>query len=886
MKGKKIAKNLAIAIGILTIAVYAFSQKIIAKPQAVTFATEDSPADDSLEARLSDDEKILQLYIYDSHKAMPDFGNFAPSGVFFHNSSIKSMHSDVQKVMRQSQAPLLNIVDPRQIFDDLPNYMNPLAVKASDFDSEVFAFFKSGFSDTLRKVGINTVYENFGIVDREIEGNASNKIEKHFDISFINNSLINGSSPDKLSVTRISKTDEIKKALLSDCELIMGDFAPEFFLASIKNLTKKDKKLATIVNTKISKILQIKKWQSHQNITAGCFAVDAREAQLVSTSKTMSCLANDHKFLPLKDLSEITIVQIGGIRQNGFLSRASSYCQYKYYYSTPKIQDASKIIKSSPSGTTILLIDNSLKDRQLITLINKAAQSSKTCVVNFNNPDNYKFIHGKSEIQVFGNSYISGDYAAQAVFGGMLVDGKFPIEAPSAKAMSGHKLEPTRFQYCTKKECGFKKNYCDTIDSIVDFAIRNNCFPGCQIFASVKGKVIINKGFGHFTYDNSSRAVSTTDLYDIASLTKITAPTLLSMYLTQEKLIDPNKKLGDYFSEEIDWSNLPGDTIINGRDTTIVRRDIPKTTVYDVTIKSILEHRSGIDPYVPIFKFIYTKASAKRCAKALGIEFEKLSDKELEEIMFNEYFSSDYEKGVAETRYSEGVWLKNNYRDSLFNYIMRLKVSEKKNFKYSDVNMILLQMAAENILKRNPADFLQEKFYGPLGMRNTCYRPYNKFSSSRIAPTEKEHWTQKYRCGDVHDPSAALLGGISGNAGIFSTAHDIATLMQMLINGGSYGGNKYLDSKTVKNFTSKQPNTGRALGFDMVPSAFAAATASASTFGHTGFTGTCAWADPENDIVIVFLSNRVYPTADNKNINTLKIRRLICQAIYDGLAKQ
>ena len=214
---------------------------------------------------------------------------------------------------------------------------------------------------------------------------------------------------------------------------------------------------------------------------------------------------------------------------------------------------------------------------------------------------------------------------------------------------------------------------------------------------------------------------------------------------------------------------------------------------------------------------------------------------------------------------------------------MRLNVSEKKTYKYSDVNMILLQMASENILKCKSDEFMKKTFYLPLGMRNTCYTPYRYFDTTRIVPTEKNPWTGKMICGDVHDPSAALLGGISGNAGLFSTASDLGVLFQMLLNYGEYGGQRYLDSLTVRKFTQKQPGTSRALGFDMTPSKFAAESASRSTYGHTGFTGTCAWTDPENKIVIVFLSNRVYPDANNQNINKYAVRKKICQTIYNGL---
>lgn len=458
----------------------------------------------------------------------------------------------------------------------------------------------------------------------------------------------------------------------------------------------------------------------------------------------------------------------------------------------------------------------------------------------------------------------------------------------------------------------FKPEYRDTLDRIVDFAIENRCFPGCQIYATINGKVVINKAYGYFTYpdtdpyilewkrqDSLSRfhsierfavtsvhdgqgmvgpverdfssidrqapeknmhKVQCSDIYDIASLSKVSSTTVMVMKAVERHLMATARPLGDYLKNPY------------GNDAAVLK----------VSIRSMLEHRSGIKSYVPITRFNNQVWGWKINCRTLNMEFDSSRADEISRASFNELFCTDYDNGVADRRVADGVWMRNNYQDSLYRFFFEQRVNKRKRYVYSDINMIYLQWAAENALKEKADKFMQENFYGPLGMETTGYKPLERFGKERIAPTEAHQWTGRMLQGDVHDPSCAFLGGVAGNAGIFSSAQDLGILFQMLLNRGVYNGKRYLEASTIDRFTSKQPNTSRGLGFDMAPSKFAASKASSKTYGHTGFTGTCAWADPENKIVIVFLSNRVHPSQSNLKINELAIRKKICNAIYDG----
>lgn len=910
----------------LSAATFAFCAEKSAPPE---FNPMLSP--DTVFNHMSLEDKIRQLYIYNAGDQTPDFGKNKPQGLIFNTDNYNSLSKLAHSITDTSMVKPIVITDISKPFVDLPVYLNQYAVSTTR-DTMLYRIWAEQMADTLAKAGVTVVkgsFTNFSDItprttDKElfehtyrarilinalwqngitaiIEYNLANITDKKRR-DFIQKSIDSLSTlgkrlnkyynteypPNALTYKKISRTEDIIKTLCADNDLIIGEIEPETFVKTVHLAVKKNKRLRKVLELKAYKIIKLKYWIADNHAKHPRRDFPRRLAIWKAITGSNTCIYNTFGFLPVKDITNLKIVQIGGTYLKGFVSEKYNYCNANMQYVRNDYESVAKALKKTYNKNLIVLINDKLTDIKVITQIKNATRNNHSCVVNFGNLDNLGKIKSSSLLQVYGNGYASGRYAAQAIFGSIEVNGKTPFEiSHDIKAGTGKRIEVCRLQTLPLSIAGFNRNYCDTIDSIVNMAIKNNCFPGCQVFAAYKGRILINKGYGHYTYDTTSQVVSTNTMYDIASLTKITAATIIMMHLSGKKMINLDKNIGEYFNDTtIDWTNLPADTIINPNDITDTTflRDIPERTIFGVPIRLLLEHKSGIYPYLPFTKILYYRSTKRRMLKDDGVKIERISAEDLKQQAFDEFFSEKYIKNVAESKICYNLYLKNKWRDSVLINTRRLAVDTKQEYKYSDVNMILLQQMAEDMLGTNADDFLQKNFYQPLGMYRTHYNPTRYYDKSQFAPTAPNLWTNEILQGDVHDPSAEILGGVSGNAGIFSTAKDLGVLFQMVLNQGTYGRTKYLEPDAIKQYTTKQPKTGRALGFDMYPSAYCADSASVKTFGHTGFTGTCAWVDPENEIVIVFLSNRVYPDEKNQNLNKYRIRKLINQAVYNGIA--
>ncbi len=801
------------------------------------FSNDSERLADSAFNAMTQDERVMQLYIY----APASGTNYilqsgpVPGGVLLKVSTSYIMRKQIESLGTWNGAPEIVAVDIDGPIPATPNYMNPHAVAASRHDSLVRRIVTENLEDTLMAIGFNAT---MGLTATNYGAHPDHKHARRL-------SIINAT--DTLSTFAMTPESSVKTALESDNSLIVGTITPEMFLVRAQKSLKDHPELAEAVDYKAHQILRIKYALPHPTPPSRV-KTPHTEAAAICAMKTINCLRNDNKMLPLQTGAPIDIIQIGGLPLAGFTTQAATYGDYSFKHSLATVESVNDALKSRHKNRKcIILINTTISDSEIISAINKAATATKTCVINFDNQENIPHIASKCLIQQIGNNTASSQMAARAVFGSLDIKGDVKIKA-------------NKLKYCILKETGFNIAYKDTLDSIIRNAIQEGCFPGCQVFAAKDGKILIDKAYGHLSYDTLQRSATTSDLYDIASLTKVTATTLMAMYLNDQGMMDPEKPLGDYLHYD----------------------DSVRHNVLDVSVKAILQHRSGIYAYPPIIRFVNNANGWRRVGKVLGIDTLPLNA--LAKVAYNEIYSPSFKKDSATTRVADSLWLRDAYKDSLRKFYMQLSVKKNKKYQYSDVNMILLQWAEEETLKCRADSFLNRTFYRPLGMTRTTYTPLRyKFSSSEIAPTEIQPWTGKMLQGDVHDPAAALLGGIAGNAGLFSTAHNVGILFQMLLNGGEYGGRRYLKKETIELFTNRQPNTSRALGFDMAPNNFTAITASPNTYGHTGFTGGCAWADPDNKIVVVFLSNRVHPDSNNKKITTLKIRQKVCQAIYDGI---
>ncbi|WP_405384997.1 serine hydrolase domain-containing protein [Maribacter sp. LLG6340-A2] len=384
------------------------------------------------------------------------------------------------------------------------------------------------------------------------------------------------------------------------------------------------------------------------------------------------------------------------------------------------------------------------------------------------------------------------------------------------------------------------------VDSIITNGIKNEAFPGAQILVAKEGNIIFHNAYGFHTYD-SIQPVALDDVYDLASVTKILGPLPAIMKLVDEGKLNLDVPFSTYWKP---WKR---------------QKDKAK-----ITLREILAHQAGLEPYI-----VYLSKTLKN----------------------NGRFKKRFIRRTPNKRFSneafDGIYVKNRFHRKMYRMINRSEVSEEKKYKYSGLSFLIFPELITQLTGTPYAEYMEQEFYKPLGMKTFGFLPSTKKFSNNIVPTEVDTiYRHTLTQGWVHDENASLLGGISGNAGLFGTAQDLAIIMQMYVQGGLFNGKRYLLENTVKEFTRVQypeNDNRRGLGFDKpyldndqftLANAYPAAQVSASSFGHSGFTGTFVWADPEHQLVYIFLSNRVYPTRENRNIYDLNIRPAIQQVFY------
>lgn len=387
------------------------------------------------------------------------------------------------------------------------------------------------------------------------------------------------------------------------------------------------------------------------------------------------------------------------------------------------------------------------------------------------------------------------------------------------------------------------EKYVHRLDSVAKAGIRNGAYPGCQIVVMKDGKMVYDKCFGHFTYGGGHK-VQPGDLYDIASCTKIFASTLAVMKLYDDGLIDLNKTLADFFPY------LKGKA--HGK----------------LKLIDIMTHQAGLKAWVPFYKVTVDENGPMA-----------------------EFYSDEMDENHG-LRVAENLYLVNDYPDRIFDSVSKTPIGKKK-YLYSDMGFYYMPKIVKLITNQSIEDYLNEKFYMPMNLSHICYQPLNHFTRDQIAPTENDTiFRRQLIWGDVHDQAAAMMGGVAGHAGLFANAHDLAALMQMFLDEGTYQGVQYLKPETVRYFTKAPFATAstknrRGIGFDKLPlekkgSSTASKSGSMKGYGHTGFTGTFVWADPENKTLIIFLSNRVYPNTDPNKLVRQGIRTALHDILYEA----
>lgn len=463
-------------------------------------------------------------------------------------------------------------------------------------------------------------------------------------------------------------------------------------------------------------------------------------------------------------------------------------------------------------------------------------------------------------------------YCAQVLFGGSSAIGKLSVSVePFAKAGDGLFSHKNRMGFVNVSNSGLMPAFEDSISDIVLEAIEDQAMPGCQILVAKDGDIVMNRSYGFHTYNNKI-PVKNSDIYDLASVTKIAATLPLVMQLDEAGEIHLSETLSTYFPK------LSG------------------TNKADISLRDMLRHTAGLAPHIA-FQFAFVDP---RTVKKYGLinnrpnkVFQYRIDQSLYVNKYFKYYRSLFNKRMSKyypIRVANKIYASTEVIDSIWMRIDSSEVTPGNLYKYSDLGYYYLKEIIELKMQDRLDNLASAHFYESMGMPYTTFNPLNHFPAEAIIPTENDTYFRKQLLdGYVHDQGAAMLGGVAGHAGLFSNAGDLAKMMQMYLNNGSYGGEKYFNWNTIHYYSTDTDGDGRrAIGFDkpeldttkVGPTCF---LASPESFGHSGFTGTYVWVDPVHDLIYIFLSNRIHPDAYNTKLIKENVRTRIQEQIYKSI---
>ena len=623
------------------------------------------------------------------------------------------------------------------------------------------------------------------------------------------------------------------------------------------------------IHQKCKKILMAKSWMNLDDFqTIDISSIDdsltTEKTQKINyglIKSSITLLQNYDDIIPLKRLDTLKIASLSiGKQFNSFQESLNLYAKV----------DTFSINEAADIKNQALVLDQLSKYNLVIVSVHKSnanawkdfkiskntdiflqtiALQSKVVLSVFANPYsiNSFLFTDNFDAMVLGyqNSSLAQHIVAQSIFGGLSINGNIPVSTKHFSINSGYSTDSIRLSYGLKLHKNFNKILEYKIDSLVDNAIEEKAIPGCQILIAKKGDVVFNKSYGYHTYENN-QLVKNTDLYDLASITKIvaTVPALMHMYDNKDLYLD--SALGSLL-------NLKG------------------SNKNDLIIRDVLTHQSKLIPWIPFYR--------KTLEKDENTDFMKLRD-----TLYSSSQSQKFSIPVADS-----IYLHFSFADSIIKQIIDSDLLEKKEYAYSDLGYYLFKEIIEEKFKMSFNDYLVNNYYDEIGMENLCFQPKKKIDISRIVPTENDfEFRGQLLKGNVHDMGAAMLGGVGGHAGLFSNANDLAKIMQLYLNKGEYGGKQFFSNQVIEEFTKchfcEQENR-RGIGFDKPAlenqeGGPTCKCVSAKSFGHTGFTGTLAWADPETEIIYIFLSNRIHPDATNKKLLDMDVRTNIMEQIF------
>lgn len=556
-------------------------------------------------------------------------------------------------------------------------------------------------------------------------------------------------------------------------------------------------------------------------------------------------LNNHDQLIPLKglDKKKVASVNLGLPQQQMIDSMLNKYTQistfnaadYKDQRDLNFLEDDLKYYNT----VVVSLSSGESNNARYINFINTLAKSKAVIVALFGN-GNALASFDMLEAPIVWTPAADMEAAAvvpQVIFGGIAANGKLKT-AYSAKYTlgSGFETAATRLKYTLPEDAGVNADDLKEIDKIAAEAIREKAAPGMVVLVAKDGKVIFNKGYGSHTYTNGP-AEKITDIFDLASVTKTSATTPAVMRLFEQQKLNLDTNVGAYIPRA---------------------RTSPMNNIH---VREVMLHQAGFIPFIPFYNAV------------------KATD-----------HSAD-SSAAYPTKVADGYYIRKNYfEDVMWPQMLNSPIKTRGKYVYSDISMYVMKDMVERLAGKPLNEYAAKEFYEPLGMQTAGFLPRNRFAKEQIVPTENDTYFRKTLLeGYVHDQGAAMVGGVSGHAGLFASANDVAILYQMLLNKGTYGGEQYFKPETVNMFTAKQSAVSRrGLGFDRwdpdATKKYPSELASNMTYGHTGYTGTCVWVDPARGLVYVFLSNRVHPLVSDQ-LSKLSVRGRIQDAINKAIDK-
>ena len=694
---------------------------------------------------------------------------------------------------------------------------------------------------------------------------------------------------------RPGKTDV--QALIAGNDVIEFPLDPEITLRSIKEAILNNEIKFEEINLKCRRVLAAKyisglnhrKQLKLEGLLEDLNSSAIQFAKQQITESSLTLIENKNQLIPFLRLDTLRIaaLSVGSFSKTPFQNMLSNYSKVDFFNLRDDFteEESLELIKKLSSYNLVITGVHSLWEcrnrrtftgnkpipgspevpygltRNLNNLISKISDLKNSVLVYFANPFAINEIkdlgHPSGILIAYQNSVMAQEKAAQLLFGGIPIRGKLPVSLGNHYD-KGYGLttdHSIRLKYTIPEEVGLNSvKFNRSVDSIVENALVQKAFPGCNILIAKDGRIIFQKAYGFHTYEERVPS-KLDDLYDLASVTKVAGALPAIMKLNEEGKYILDEKFSTYWK---DW-----------------RKGLfHPSNKSNLTVRELLAHQAGLVPYMPFWK-------------------ESMNGNTLSHKWYNAGMTEQFESEVA-----PGMYLNSRFKNKVYRAIRKSPLETRGKYVYSCLSFIIAPEVITKLSGMKYTDYLDKNFYRPLGATTVTYQPSRKFSDDQIVPTEYDAIFRKRLVhSSVHDEASAVLGGISGNAGLFASANDLAKIVQMYVQFGTYGGKEYLKHSTIEEFNRvqyPQNNNRRALGFDKPlidnqkfnrENSYPCPAVSPESFGHSGFTGTFFWADPKNGLIYIFLSNRVNPTRENNKLSDLNVRTEILQTVYEQLNK-